>query len=69
VSGSGDDVATEPCRFLERGCTAPAVVRVAMDQGCVCYPADREQWLCAQHEHRSEPLGSWEVLLEVSDDR
>lgn len=53
---------TPLCRF----CGTPAVVLVAMSRGCVCYPNDREQWLCSQHELRSEPLGTWEILKEIA---
>lgn len=47
-----------PCRFDG----SPAVVRVEMDEGCVCFPDDREQLLCAQHAINSEPLGSFVVV-------
>lgn len=46
------------CRF----CDTEAVVLVAMDQGCVCAPNDREQWLCSQHYYKATPLGSMEVI-------
>lgn len=49
------------CRF----CGSPAVVLVAMSEGCVCYPDDREQFLCRQHEWKSEPIGSFEVIAEA----
>lgn len=45
------------CRF----CGDPAIVHVALSKGCACYPDDREQWLCAHHEWKSTPLGSFEV--------
>jgi hypothetical protein len=48
------------CRFGD----GEAAVRVAMDKGCTCYPDDREQLLCFQHAHESEPLGSWKVIEE-----
>jgi hypothetical protein len=46
------------CRF---GC-GPAIARYAMDRGCVCFPDDREQDLCAQHVVRATPLGGMELI-------
>ena len=51
------------CRFPHDP-PVPAVVRVSMDRGCVCYPDDREQDLCVQHDYKSEPLGTYEVIRE-----
>lgn len=39
-----------------------AIARYAMDAGCVCFPDDREQDLCAQHIVRSTPLGSMTLI-------
>lgn len=38
---------THECRFGPR--CQEAVVFVAVPEGCICFPDDREQWLCAQH--------------------
>lgn len=50
-----------PCRFC--GDKALAVGRWAMSEGCVCYPDDREQDLCAQHAIRATPLGDMVLLV------
>lgn len=50
------------CRF----CGQPAAVRVALSQGCLCYPDDREQYLCGQHLLRATPLGTM-TLIERFD--
>lgn len=47
-----------PCRF----CAAPAVVRFAFPQGCVCFPDCREAGLCLQHVVRATPLGEMRLL-------
>lgn len=36
------------CRFQHKS-EGDAVIKVAVPQGCICYPDDREQWLCWQH--------------------
>lgn len=41
-----------------RQCGAPAVYRVELPGGCVCFPDEHEQFLCAQHWSRLEPLVS-----------
>lgn len=46
------------CRF----CSDPAVVRVALDEGCACFPDDREQCLCDQHWLKATPLGGMAIL-------
>lgn len=46
------------CRFLD----GPAVALFTLDQGCACYPDDREQWLCEHHMHRATPLGSMRLV-------
>lgn len=54
------DVETPPtCRFDDGNI---AIARFAMDRGCVCYPDDREQDLCAQHVLRATPLGSMTLI-------
>jgi hypothetical protein len=47
-----------PCKF----CGQLAIVRVALPEGCLCYPEDREQALCPQHLDRASPLGEMFVL-------
>ena len=44
---------TEPCRH----CGTPAVAHVAVPEGCVVFPDDRDQWLCAQHLSRLDDQG------------
>lgn len=50
------------CRF----CDDPAVVKVALSDGCFCFPADREQLLCAQHYVGATPLGSMEITEDYT---
>lgn len=47
-----------PCRF----CKELSIVRVAIPQGCFCYPDDREQDLCDHHVQRATPLGEMTVI-------
>lgn len=54
---------THPCHFEK--CGTPATVLAEFDQGCVCYPDDKEQWLCEQHWCNSEPLGSAKVVVDL----
>lgn len=49
---------TMRCRF----CGEPAIIHVALEKGCACYPDDREQWLCAQHLYKVEPIGAMEEI-------
>lgn len=49
----------EMCRF---GHSVEAAVRVDLSEGCICFPEDREQALCAQHYVRMTPLGSVRVI-------
>jgi hypothetical protein len=37
------------CRHAVNGCSGVAVAEVRCPSGCVAFPADRRQWLCAQH--------------------
>lgn len=46
------------CQFGD----GPAVALFAFDQGCVCCPDAREQWLCEHHIHRATPLGGMELI-------
>ena len=45
----------------------PAVIRVALDEGCICFPDDREQDLCAQHAVRATPLGNMELVTWLDE--
>lgn len=46
-------------RFLKcRFCDAEAVAVFSLPAGCLVYPNDREQALCAQHIARATPLGT-----------
>jgi len=47
-------MAVAQCRFGD----GPATVRVIMSKGCVCYPEDREQYLCEHHWYKSTPSGT-----------
>jgi hypothetical protein len=50
------------CRF----CDTPAVAHYALSKGCACYPDDREQDLCAQHEYKVEPIGTMMLMWEYT---
>lgn len=43
----------------------PAVILVAVPEGCLCFPADRKQWLC--HQHFTKLIGEreYEVLADI----
>jgi len=43
------------CRF----CSRPGFLHF-LDSGCFCYPDDRWQWLCIQHQIRATPLAGFE---------
>jgi hypothetical protein len=47
-----------PCRF----CGAASIGVYAFDEGCLCYPDDREQALCPQHVVRATPLEGMRLL-------
>ena len=49
------------CRFR---CSSPAVARYYTPGGCVCFPGDKEQNLCAQHATNAEPLEGM-YLIEI----
>jgi hypothetical protein len=53
---------TRQCRFRD----GPAIGRFALDRGCVAYPDDREQDLCAHHIRRATPLGSFELVEDYT---
>jgi hypothetical protein len=52
------------CRF----CDALAIARFGLDQGCACHPDDREQYLCAHHARRAQPLGDMELIEDFTRD-
>jgi hypothetical protein len=41
------------CRF---DCNSPAVAVYILDRGCTCFPDDKIQALCAQHEYDATPI-------------
>lgn len=53
------------CSFARLGCSADAVVRVSVPNGCVCFPDETEQALCAQHWYKATPLGEMSVIEEL----
>ena len=56
------EVKEVPCRF---GDHSPAVGRYKTPEGCVCYPDDREQDLCAQHIIKDGMIGERVELILV----
>lgn len=50
----------KPCRFNH----GDADVHVLTPEGCICFPNDREQWLCAQHFIKLVQQGAPYTLLE-----
>lgn len=46
--------------------TDEAVFHVRLDQGCACFPDDREQWLCWQHYYDCAHIGSIEVIESLA---
>jgi len=51
-----------PCRFDHN---TPAVGRYKTPDGCVCYPDDREQDLCAQHVIKNGMIGDRVALVVI----
>lgn len=49
-----------PCRF---GDSSPAVGRYETPEGCVCFPQDRVQDLCAQHVIKDGMIGDARLVL------
>ena len=47
-----------------RHCGEPAIVQVHLPNGCIVFPADSHQWLCAQHYDRLD--NTHVVLAEVA---
>jgi hypothetical protein len=45
------------CRFETEFHKDKAVAVYILDRGCYCYPDDKIQALCAQHECNATPLG------------
>lgn len=46
------------CRFDDQ----LMVAAVAVPGGCMCYPDDRQQFLCAQHFDRMSPIDGADLL-------
>lgn len=46
------------CRFGDQR----AEYHVALSEGCIVYPDDREQYLCRHHLDRATPLGEMVVI-------
>lgn len=53
------------CRF----CGTPAVAVFSLDEGCACFPDDREQALCMQHIVRASPLGEMAMVRDLTEAR
>jgi hypothetical protein len=51
------------CRFGDD----EAVGLFRLDEGCVAYPSDREQYLCVHHALRATPLGGMELIEDFSE--
>jgi hypothetical protein len=49
------------CRFNHDD---EVVVKVALSDGCMCYPEDKFQDLCYYHYMKSTPLGSMKIVKE-----
>lgn len=43
-----------------------AVAYVHVPQGCVCFPDDRFQWLCAQHLDRLDSIPHKVIYFELA---
>lgn len=56
------DQVTYWCRF----CGDRAVAIYAMDEGCQCFPEDREQALCPQHVISANPIGGMEIINDLT---
>lgn len=51
-----------------RQCGVPAPYLVALTKGCIVYPNDFSQWLCAQHIDRLTPLGDSKLVAIFTGD-
>ena len=40
-----------------------------MDQGCFCFPDDREQSLCLHHVMRATPIDSMTLKIDFTQDQ
>jgi hypothetical protein len=49
-----------------RQCDDAAVARFGLSRGCVVYPNDRRQALCAHHAFRATPLGSLDLIEDFT---
>ena len=50
------------CRF----CNSDAAAVFTLEEGCLCFPAEREHAYCIQHIIRANPIGSM-LLKEILD--
>lgn len=50
------------CRFCNDG----AVAIFALNEGCLCFPDDREQALCMQHVIKANPIGSMTIKQDLT---
>ena len=58
-------VSESPCRFVHN---SAAVAIFTFSRGCICFPDDREQALCIQHIVGATPLGSMELVKDLTKD-
>jgi hypothetical protein len=57
------------CRFGTERHTDTAVAVYILDHGCFCFPDDKIQALCAQHEHKSTPIGNMVLVTRFDGER
>lgn len=57
-----EEASLKRCRF----CSTEPIARAAFDQGCFCYPDDREQDLCLHHYMRATPLGTMTLVADYT---
>jgi hypothetical protein len=50
-----------------RLCDDEALAVFGLSRGCVAFPADRIQAMCLHHALRSTPLGSLELLADLTE--
>lgn len=46
-----------------------AVAVFSLDKGCVCYPNDHRLALCMQHIVGMEPIGTFELMEDLTNDQ
>ena len=51
------------CRFRD----GPAIGRWRLSEGCVAFPADREQDLCLHHARRARALETFELVDDYTE--